>query len=301
MSEKNVSYEQFEYTAEAPFQILNVYYSNNMSEGAEKLEHHWHSELELTHILKGDKTVHVVDGQQIKDTCGKTIIVNSDSIHNIIADYSDIELGDVAATVLIISRSFLKETLPRYEEMYFIPDSKNGSEEIGSIMKRLTKYGNDIDGNPRMEEYDYLYVKGIVYELLYCLMKYRLAWRRDEFPINKAKNLERIKGAISYIENHYDEPLSQEEIAKKFYFSSGYFSRCFHNAMNMTFVEYVSKCRAHQARFMLISTDKSILDIALECGFSDSRRFILSFKKEYGITPLQYRKTERSHSNVKKR
>jgi AraC-like DNA-binding protein len=61
----------------------------------------------------------------------------------------------------------------------------------------------------------------------------------------------------------------------------------------MTFVEYVSKCRVHQARILLISTDMSVLDIALECGFSDSRRFIMSFKKEYGITPLQYRKANR--------
>ena len=300
MSEKNVNYEQFEYTAEAPFQVLNVYHSANPAEGAEKLEHHWHSELEIAYITEGNKTMHIVDGHQIEDTCGKAVIVNSDSIHNIIADYTDVEPGNIAATVLIISRSFLKENIPGYEEMYFIPDSDSGNEEIGSVMQKLSKYGNDLEGIKHMEGYDYLYVKGLVFEIIHYLMKYRLAWRRDEFPINKAKNLERIKGAISYIENHYDEQLSQEKIAKKFYFSSGYFSRIFHKAMNMTFVEYVSKCRVRQARFLLISTDKSVLDIAMECGFSDSRRFILAFKKEYGITPLQYRKTEQLHSKSKK-
>ncbi|MBE5842720.1 MAG: helix-turn-helix domain-containing protein [Butyrivibrio sp.] len=293
MSEKIVNYEQFEYSAEVPFQILNIYHSENNEDVEGKLQHHWHSELEITYIQEGNKTKHIVDGHQIADTCGKAVVVNSDSIHNILADYTDVGIGDVAATVLIISRSFLKETIPGYEEMYFIPDSDKGNEEIGKIMEKLSQYGTDIDGNPRMKDYDYLFVKGLVYELLHCLMKYRLSWRKDELPINRAKNIERIKGAISYIENHFNEQLSQEVIANKFYFSSGYFSRCFHNALNMTFVEFVSKYRVHQARILLISTDMSVLDIALECGFSDSRRFIMSFKKEYGITPLQYRKANR--------
>ena len=298
MSEQIVRHEQFEYTKENPFQILNIIHTKDSETGSEALQHHWHSELEICHIMEGNLSTHVVDGQQISDKEGSVIVVNSDSIHNIIDNYDDVGMNHIGATVLIISRDFLKEAIPEFESMYFVPISEMGNKEMGQIMRKLSAYGNHPDEEKNIQPYEYLYIRGLVYELLHYLIKYRLSWRSVEMPINKAKNLERIKGAISYIENHYKEPLSQEEIAGKFYFSSGYFSRCFHKAMHMTFVEYVARYRSQQARHMLIGSDKTIMDIALDCGFTDSRRFIVSFKKIYGVTPLQYRKIEQ---NVKKR
>ena len=113
MREKNINYEQFEYSAEAPFQILNVYHTENVAEGAEKLEHHWHSELEITYVMEGNKTFHVVDGQQIKDICGKAVVVNSDSIHNIIPDYTDVRMGNIAsADTEAQDFKLMKEFLP---------------------------------------------------------------------------------------------------------------------------------------------------------------------------------------------
>jgi AraC-like DNA-binding protein len=58
----------------------------------------------------------------------------------------------------------------------------------------------------------------------------------------------------------------------------------------MTFTEYVTRYRIEQARKQLLFTDRSILNIALDNGFTDDRRFILAFKKYYIDTPLQYRK-----------
>ncbi len=298
MSDQYVRYQQFDYTEENPFQILNIVRTPDSESGNEQLQHHWHSELEMCYVQAGNHTKHVVDGMQIDDLEGNVIIVNSDSIHNIIDNYDDVPVGSIAATVLIISREFLKSALPEFDSMYFIPFCEEGNKEMGKIMAELSRYGTSEVSEAKIQEFDYLYIKGLIYQLLHYLVKSRLSWKSVEMPVNKAKNLERIKGALAYIEEHYKEPLSQEEIAKRFYFSSGYFSRCFHKAMHMTFVEYVAQYRAQQARHLLINTDKSVMDIALECGFSDSRRFIIAFKKQYGVTPLKYRKIEH---DVKKR
>lgn len=297
MSEQLVRYEQFEYSKDNPFQILNIIRTKDVKAGSEALQHHWHSELEICYIQEGNKTRHVVDGREILDTKGKVIVVNSDSIHNIIDCYDDVEIGHISATVLIISREFLKEVVPNYEQIYFTPENDNDNDIIGEILNKLSKYGNQLDGDPDVGEIEKIHIKALVYELIYRLMSTRLSWRSVELPVNKAKNLERIKGVVSYIEQHYREPLSQSEIAKKFYFSDGYFSRYFHKTMNITFVEYVSKYRNMQARNLLIATDKTVTEIAFECGFADSRRFIISFKKQYGITPLQYRKVELKSKN----
>ena len=297
MSEQLVRYEQFEYSKENPFQILNIYRrSERMDTVEEKLQHHWHAELEICFIQEGNKSKHIVDGKEIIDTQGKVIVVNSDSIHNIIDCYDDVEVGHVSATVVVISREFLLSAIPNYEKIYFLPESDD-NESLAPILKELSKYGNKFDGEATIRDYDWLHIKALIYELIYKLLETRRSWRNVELPVNQAKNLERMKGVVSYIEKHYKEQLSQSEIAEKFYFSGGYFSRYFHKAMNMTFVEYVARYRNMQARNLLIMTDMSVMDIALECGFSDSRRFIISFKKQYGITPLQYRKVENMSKN----
>jgi len=297
MSEQLIRYEQFEYSKDIPFQILNIIRSRESESGNAALQHHWHSELEICYIQEGNHTKHVVDGKVISDTEGKVIVVNSDSIHNIIDVYDDVELGHISATVIIISKEFLNEVIPNYDQIYFAPENDSDNASLGEIMRELSKYGNQIDGTPNIGELDLIHIKALMYELVYRLMSTRLSWRNLELPVNKAKNLERIKGVVSYIEKHYKEPIFQSAVAQKFYFSDSYFSRYFHKTMNMTFVDYLSKYRNMQARTLLIATDKSVTEIAMECGFSDSRRFILSFKKQYGVTPLQYRKVELMSKN----
>jgi AraC-like DNA-binding protein len=59
----------------------------------------------------------------------------------------------------------------------------------------------------------------------------------------------------------------------------------------MTFKEYLSDYRVNAARYDLVYTEKSILEIAIKHGFSDARGYIKAFKKMYNFTPLQYRKS----------
>ena len=124
----------------------------------------------------------------------------------------------------------------------------------------------------------------------YYLMENGVRKRDQYFTINAQKDVERLKGILFYIRKHYKERFTQEEVAKRFYFSRGYFSSFFKDNTGQTFKEYLDGYRVEQARRDLIYSDKSVLDIALEHGFADSRGFINTFKKIYGITPLQYRK-----------
>ena len=114
--------------------------------------------------------------------------------------------------------------------------------------------------------------------------------REHAYDINYLKNIERMKGVIQYVENHYTEPISQSAVAQKFYFSREYFSRYFKKTCGMTFTDYVTQYRLQKAKEDLIGSSASILEIALKNGFSDERRFINSFRKWFGTTPLQYRK-----------
>ena len=140
------------------------------------------------------------------------------------------------------------------------------------------------------EPYENLRLMSMLYELMYLLCRDDLVVRETVFPINNQKNLERLRGIMQYVEVHYTEEITQYEVAKRFYFTKEYFSRFFKKNTGMTFKEYVMHYRLKQAYDPIVYTERSILDIALDCGFADARGLINAFKRVYGDTPYQYRK-----------
>lgn len=79
---------------------------------------------------------------------------------------------------------------------------------------------------------------------------------------------------------------------KKLSVSQNYFIQLFRKQFAMTPVEYVNKLRVEKAMQLLINTDITILNIALLSGFCSLSTFYYFFKKQVGLTPKEYRKTQ---------
>lgn len=287
MSEPVVKHQMFEYDVDNPFHIINIPNSPAGSDGFSF--NHWHEELEIVYTLQG-RSLHYIDGSCIRTQPGRLIVVNSESSHSIIADRAAYGSGGRAAIVLIISREFLEEVFPDFKNMYFLNEKEKTSREIGDLMEVLSHYEDDT----KMSCYEKIYKKGLVLQLLYHITQEGVAERDVILPFHNQKNIERLKGVLQFVENHYMEKISQAGVAEKFYFSKEYFARFFKKYTGMTFVEYLTKYRLQKARIQLMTSDSGILEIALNNGFSDDRRLILAFKEEYGTTPFHYRKLERN-------
>ena len=299
MSEQIIHHEIVQNSGNNPFRVLNFVRPGEDEFTDVLLRHHWHSDLEIGYTVTDSGTYHIIDGVKVHDREKRCIVINSESIHNINVTFGDVEPGRLMAVIVIISRPFLEGIFPDFDQFYFIPEAAGDEEELGEIMMKLSRLADEEQLNEDERRYAHIYEKGLILQLLYHLVLTRLSSRQEMMPINRAKNLERIKGVISYIENHYSEPLQQEMVAKMYYFSPSYFSRFFHQTVGRTFVDYLAAYRARQVKNLLLSTDNSVTDIALECGFADARRCIQTFKKQYGITPYQFRLSVREH--VKKR
>lgn len=89
------------------------------------------------------------------------------------------------------------------------------------------------------------------------------------------------------------KPLSLEMLADVFSLSKEHLSRTFKTYMDTTFKKYLTSIRVHHAYQDLMDTDLSILQIALDNGFSDARAFSSAFYSYYGETPLKYRKNSK--------
>lgn len=99
-----------------------------------------------------------------------------------------------------------------------------------------------------------------------------------------------IKEALIYIDEHLDEVISYESVAKQFYLSPYYFHRMFSAIIGQTITEHIRDRRLLSACIQLSTTDKSILNVGLDCGFQSAQSFSRSFRKMYGISPNNYRK-----------
>lgn len=286
MSEPLVKYEIFKYKDNEEFLIRNIRWNRFRKE---TLLHHWHDEMEITYIMNGNNR-HYIDGKFVQAQPGRLIVTNPESVHNIV-EGNPLPDGTDVAVMLILSKRFLEKEFPDYPSAYFTNDKVQCRTEIKEIMLELSRWADGLrDGTVNMTRYLELYFRGLILQLLYFMSEEGVADREKLFDVNYLKNIERLKGVISFVENHYKEPIHQVEVAEKFYFTKEYFARYFKKTTGMTFMKYVSYCRVQKAQKELIATEKSVLDVALDNGFSDDRGLINAFKEFYQMTPLQYKK-----------
>ena len=98
-----------------------------------------------------------------------------------------------------------------------------------------------------------------------------------------------INAVMTYINNHYREELSLEDVAKFAGFSRYYFSRSFKRQTGYSFKDYLCQKRLQVAMDLLIRTNRSMRDVAIESGFGSVATFNRVFRGKKGCTPTQYR------------
>lgn len=124
------------------------------------------------------------------------------------------------------------------------------------------------------------------------LIIYLIRCQRYTHNINQRTNLSNITigEIVNFIENNYSRQLTLPEIAAQFGISESSLTKKIKIFTNMTFKEYLTKTRIEAAKSLLISSEKSITEIAYECGYNNSNFFGDVFKKAVDMSPSSYRK-----------
>jgi AraC-like DNA-binding protein len=100
-----------------------------------------------------------------------------------------------------------------------------------------------------------------------------------------------VRQAMAYIHENYAEPISRTDLARHVALSEDYLTACFRKELGVTPIAYLNRYRVHQARQLLTGTNKTITEIALSVGFSDSSYFSRVFRREVGLSPEAYRQS----------
>ncbi len=100
---------------------------------------------------------------------------------------------------------------------------------------------------------------------------------------------EYIAQVVDYIEKNFDTDIHIDTLTKKVPLSRRNLETKFKNELGVPIYQFLLNCRIEHYAYLLLTTDNSLLDIALECGFNDSKNISRIFKKFKNYTPLEYR------------
>lgn len=103
---------------------------------------------------------------------------------------------------------------------------------------------------------------------------------------------DRLVAMINYIQNHYQE-VTLDSLAQEFGLSTPYVSKYIKEKSGKTFGEHVTRIRMRRAKTLLRHGNMTVENISYSIGYPNAEHFIRTFKREFGVTPSQFRNTKK--------
>lgn len=112
---------------------------------------------------------------------------------------------------------------------------------------------------------------------------------KDYSVTNLATFSPNISRVIKHVEDNYSNPICASSICENFKMNKCYFCRLFKRETGTTFIQYLNNFKIEKSKELLKNTNRSLLEITFDVGFSNQSYFSTTFKKITGVSPLDYR------------
>jgi len=260
---------------------------------------HYHDESEIVSIPRGFEGFINVEGRKITFEEGALLFIEANKIHSFdirpCTEDGFLILFVNLRNLLGIADRFEECGNNRLEKLLSCPRVVRGLEQarlhqqllkLSLVMRYYGYGGSGID--PAQ-----LAVRDLA--ILFNVLEYVIS----EKPIPSiVANAEPVKRVISFLDNHYGEPLTLDAIAAQSGLSRAQLCRTFRQLTGTTVWQCLLHLRIDHAKRMMSSSDTNISEIACECGFSDPAYFTKVFCRIEGITPKRWRADKkRPHSD----
>lgn len=259
---------------------------------------HTHNYIQLYYISSGSVsytlqgchfTAQAGDVVIIPPFCNHTVdSINFDESRPIICNFSYTfpnEFPDDQDKETIFNLTYIRPILVYARETGHIMSlSADTQNQLETLLDKLFKLSN------ACLEFFYTCIRSTLIQALYLIIQEcnQNSSKIDSAPFCDYRSS--ITTALDYIDLHYTENITLEEISRISLMSVRSFSNIFKQIIGKTFSEYVNYLKICHACTLLNTEWLSLTQISMECGFSDITYFGRVFKKLTGISPAAYRK-----------
>ena len=253
--------------------IENYYYSKAIDRRYSESTQHYHPHYEI-YFMKEGKCRYFIDERSYDIEAGDIVFIPKGIIHR--AHY----FGQIHSRLLInCTEQYIPELIQNnIDETRFIYRSKEIAKHAERLFDQI--------------EHEYTHPDEFTKAALLCYTSqiFFLMLRNPGNHEDATTGNELVDGVVKYIKQNYMSDIKLSTVAKMKSVSPEHLSRTFKACTGFGFNEYITLLRLRQAEDMIKNNpEKTISEIAYECGFNDGNYFSYKFKKMYGIPPIKAR------------
>ncbi|MCQ6558607.1 AraC family transcriptional regulator [Paenibacillus mendelii] len=235
---------------------------HTVREGQSRIDDHSHANYELVYYVNGTGTT------KIGDTCypysgGTFTIIQPGCKHD--------EYRETDTEVIFICFYYDNDRVRFDNGLY---EDREGTIR-GLLEQMLSELGSK-------ENYYDISLHGLLCQLIAASV------RLVSGPL-KQETSDKVIYAKKYMEQYCTDKIDMVELAGSLGYSYDHFRHFFKQKTGYSPTQYMIRNRLEQAKRMLLYTDKTATEVALECGFSNAPQFSMMFKKDTGSSPRAYR------------
>lgn len=258
------------------------------------LHTHWHTEWEFFYVANGS-ILFQLDEDQFVLNAGEAAVIPPEKIH---AGFA-IDHGSCNFEALVFHSSLLAG--PEFDAAYqrYISPILVGDVTLPKKLRPDGHWQSDIICHihsiielmeSQIPTYE-LQIKSLLFMLFAHLTMHCTECGNPKAPPDRSIRYReaRIQHLCDYIRNNYGKKLTIESLSKVVSLSPIYLCRFFKEITGQTITDYINHYRTAQAALLIRTTDKKLLDIALETGFNNLSYFSNQFKRYLGVTPSEFK------------
>ena len=241
---------------------------------------HNHKEVEMVLILKGRGKVHL--GNELYAVReGDAFFVSPYDLH-----FTEVEKGDIYVNRCICFDLKLLGN-PVFAEML-----EGGKKKLTPVIQKDITVNTHIESLwealEQKEDAAFMEAAGHLF-LLFAYLE------RNGFieTANAGKDAMFSKAVLAFLNENYEKDISSSSAAAALYLSQGHFCRRFRQNFGESFSLYLRRYRLEKAKEKLLTSSRTISEIAADSGFSDAAYFTKSFREAFGASPKAYRQNKK--------
>ena len=240
---------------------------------------HMHDYYEIE-IIVGGSGRHNLNGYMYQLKKGNAYFLSPADFHCVMVPDS-LELINIEFDNNTISKRLLNALINRSANNVF----ELNDDDLGKVMLLVSMFKESAE-----DEYSDLNKKNLLECLLILLLRH--ADSDGKHSIEESGTIDPIYKCMRYLFLHFNEAPSLGDMARISGYSASYFSKQFHEITGKKYVDFLMQLRLNHAKLLLIATKKPVIEICEECGFTSLSNFNHMFKKEFGLSPSQYRRSQ---------